>query len=111
LRQIAHIGLKLVPVALIGKADDDIEPLLFHEVPDMPPAPLSLRSAESWQPKAPLAAVDHLQSPLRFPWEFGILLHDSGQPVQLPGGWDLALNAAGVEIFLVHSLTSRTLPR
>jgi hypothetical protein len=65
--QIANIGLKLVPMALVRKTNDGIELRLSHELAHSPPAPPTLRVAKLGQPIAPFTAIDHFVFPRSSP--------------------------------------------
>jgi hypothetical protein len=61
-RQVPNVSLKLVPVALVGKTDDCIQPLLAHQLTNLTPAPRTLRLTEFGQAKATFSAIDHSAS-------------------------------------------------
>jgi hypothetical protein len=63
--QVADVGLKLIPVALIGKTDDRIKFFLPHQFPYPVPAASSLGVCELPQSKTPLGTVNH-RSAARF---------------------------------------------
>ena len=57
--QITSVGLKLIPVALIGKSDNCVDLVSAHELADAGPAALALNMGEFWKPETTFAAIDH----------------------------------------------------
>ena len=60
--QITSVGLKLIPVALIGKSDNCVDLVSVHELADAGPAALALNMAEFWKAETTFAAIDHGRS-------------------------------------------------
>ena len=52
MREITDVGLKLIPVALVGKADNRVKLVLTHELTHSTPATCSFLPAELRQAKA-----------------------------------------------------------
>jgi hypothetical protein len=59
MREITDVGLKLIPVALVGKADNSVKLVLTHEFTHSTPATCSFLTAELRQAKASFTAVYH----------------------------------------------------
>src|SRR5262245_61257241 len=57
MREIAYVGLKLIPVALIGKADNSVKLVLTHQFTHSAPATCSFFTAELRQAKTSITAV------------------------------------------------------
>jgi hypothetical protein len=55
--QIMSVGLKLIPVALVGKIDDGINLVTAHEPAHAGPAALAFGTTEFWQAEAALALL------------------------------------------------------
>jgi hypothetical protein len=60
--QITDVGLKLIPMALVGKTDDRIKVFLPHQLPDPIPAASSLGVRKLAQSKPPFSTIDHRSS-------------------------------------------------
>jgi hypothetical protein len=63
MREITNVGLKLIPVALVGKADNSVKVVLTQEFTHSGPATCSFLTAELGQAKASFATVYHLPLP------------------------------------------------
>jgi hypothetical protein len=59
MRKVTNVGLKLVPVALVRKADDGVKSVLAHELAHSAPTAGALLVAELWQAEASFTAVYH----------------------------------------------------
>jgi hypothetical protein len=62
IREVANVGLKLIPVALVGKPYERVELLFPHALAHLAPTPFAFAMAEFWQTKASFAAIDHRTS-------------------------------------------------